>query len=132
MYIDSHTEALTNNQVIAIGNSDPNDYSRIHCVKKGLVLDRSHLNIHRWYWENGIYLRRDLEDDPEIYPLAIIYPVFNEDELELVKPALRKSGIKLKKLVTVTALMKAIDEAEKIEDDDNMLEEVDDLSDEED
>jgi hypothetical protein len=125
IFIDGNTDALTDNQVIAIGNSNPEDYSRVHRVKKGIVLDRSHLNIRGWNWTNGIYIRRAFVEDPEVFPMPIIHPVFNEDELEIIKPALKKCGIKLKKLVTVTELMEAIDEAVEIEEDDSTLEETD-------
>ncbi len=129
LWIDGNTDALTDNQAIAIGNSDPKDYSRIHCVKQGLILDRSHLNIRGWSWTNGIYLRRALGEDPDVFQMSIIHSVFNVDELELIRPALKKGGIRLKKLVSIPALMEAIDEADEIEED-TALEEADEQGDE--
>lgn len=106
-WIDGNEDALTDNQVIALGNPDPRDYSRIHRVEHGLVLDNSHLELRSWDHTHGLYLRRDYEEGA-VFPLEIIHCVFNSDELGLVKSALKKNGIKLKKLVSILDLTNAV------------------------
>ncbi len=115
-WIDGNEDALTDNQVIALGNPEPRDYSRIHRVKRGLVLDNSHLELRSWDHTHGLYLRRDYEED-EVYLMPIIHCVFNSDELGLIKRALKKNGIKLKNLVSILDLTDAIRYAEDIESD---------------
>lgn len=115
-WIDGNEDALTDDQVIALGNPDPRDYSRIHRVKHGLVLDNSHLELRSWDHTNGLYLRRDYQED-EVYLMPIIHCVFNSDELGLIKRALRKNGIKLKTLVSIFDLTDAVRYAVDIEGD---------------
>lgn len=129
IWIDGYTEALSDDQVISNGESDPYMYARLHCVRKGLVLNNSHLELRSWSWDKGIYLRRELHDDRDVLPMPIIHCIFNGDELDLARRALKKNGIKLNKLNTIPDLMQAIDDAVEI-DDDIAIEEADGEDDE--
>lgn len=116
-WINGYAEALCDNQVIANGESDPEIYARLHCVKNGLVLDNSHLNQRFWGWDNNLYHRQDQDENSKVFPLPVIHCIFNSDELEIVRPALIKNGIELNNLLSITQMMEAIDDAEDLEDD---------------
>ena len=132
LWINGYWEVFSDNQVIQLGDSDIDTYSRVFRVEEGLVLDGSHMDRRTWNKRADIYQRHTLEENTDVLPIPIIYCAFNTDELGLIRPALQKSGIWLNKLVGLPALLDAIDEAEVIEEDDeSSVEDVEETGDDE-